>query len=121
MKRNRRQARSETQAWRAPVAAGQRPIDTQAASADSTNDGHRHSDIQGTNAVVPEARDHPPRETQKRPVAGLSSSQSGRHGMFDTQAPDAAGGARDHRTIETHLHSVAGHPYGGQHQYETQP
>ena len=107
MKRNRRRSTIETQYPNAPAAVGQDDFETQVDSADSATDGQVVGVTHESNAVVPEARGHHSSETQEAGAAGLSS-KTGRHGIPVTQLHRAAGGARDHRTVETHLHSVAG-------------
>jgi len=114
MKRNRRRSTIETQYPNAPAAVGQDDFETQVDSADSATDGQVVGVTHDSNAVVPEARGHHSSETQEAGAAGLSS-KTGRHGIPVTQLHRAAGGARDHRTVETHLHSVAGLSSTGRH------
>ena len=105
--KNRRHDTRETHVWDAPAAVSQAFNETQGNLAGSPDDGHVVGVTHDSNAVVPEARGHHSSETQEAGAAGLSS-KTGRHGIPVTQLHRAAGGARDHRTVETHLHSVAG-------------
>jgi len=105
--KNRRHDTRETHVWDAPAAVSQAFNETQGNLAGSPDDGHVQGVTHDSNAVVPEARGHHSSETQEAGAAGLSST--GRHGIPVTQRSRAAGdGARDHRTVETHLQAVAG-------------
>ena len=105
--KNRRHDTRETHVWDAPAAVSQAFNETQGNLAGSPDDGHVDGVTHDSNAVVPEARGHHSSETQEAGAAGLSS-KTGRHGIPVTQLHRAAGGARDHKTVEPHALNVAG-------------